>query len=135
VTLDPRPIWWRAPEVDPPLAWRDAFHFFTSDEQVDERGLAAAIFIARTRRRTGRGPSFNELFAKIAPEESGLMQVFPEGLNHTARFETRRAFRLHVAIQWKRRGWISWETGVERSLRTGSLFRERSRQRQAERAG
>lgn len=95
-------------------------------------GLAAAIFIARVRRRTGRGPTFSELFAELFPHHQ-LHPEWPPGLTYPVRATIHHAFRLHVAIQWKRGGWISWEPGVERSLRVGPTFRARSRARQAAR--
>lgn len=130
---NPRPIWWSAAEVNAPNAWIEAFDALTDEERADELGLAAAIFIARVRRRTGRGPTFSELFAKVFLEEP-LHPDWPTGLTYPVRATIHHAFRLHVAIQWRRRGWISWEPGVERSLRVGRRFREQSRARQAARA-
>ncbi len=96
-------------------------------------GLTAAIFIARVRRRTGRGPTFSELFSEVFQDEP-LHPGWPDGLTYPVRASIHHAYRLHVAIQWKRRGWISWDPGVERSLRVGPTFREQSRARQAARA-
>jgi len=110
------------------------FEEFTGDETAEEWALAAAIFIAQTRRRTSRGPTFAELFAYLLPDTSGLPAPFPPELDF---FERRRAisgFRGHVAIEWRRRGMISWDGGVTRSLRVGRAFRVRSRRRR-ERAG
>ncbi len=129
---DPRPIWWSATEVEAPHAWIAAFDALTDEERADALGLRAAIFIARVRRRTGRGPTFSELFAELFTQEP-LHPEWPEGLTHPVRATIRHAFRLHVAIQWKRRGWLSWDSGVERSLRVGPKFREQSRARQAAR--
>jgi hypothetical protein len=130
---DPRPIWWSATEVDAPDTWIEAFDALTDEERADEMGLTAAIFIARVRRRTGRGPTFSETFAELFPS-SQLHPEWPPGLTYPVRATIHHAFRLHVAIQWKRRGWICWDPGVERSLRVGPTFRERSRARQAARA-
>lgn len=130
---DSRPIWWSAAEVKAPDAWIAAFRALTDEEQADEMGLTAAIFIARVRRRTGRGPTFSELFAELFPHDQ-LHPEWPPGLTYPVRATIHHAFRLHVAIQWKRGGWISWDPGVERSLRVGPTFREKSRARQAARA-
>ncbi len=130
---DPRPIWWSATEVEAPNAWIEAFIALTEEDRSDELGLAAGIFIARVRRRTGRGPTFSELVAELFADEP-LHPEWPTGLTYPVRASIHHAFRLHVAIQWKRRGWISWDPGVERSLRVGPTFRARSRARQAARA-
>lgn len=130
---DPRPIWWSATDVKTPAEWIAAFDALTDEERADEFGLAAAIFIARVRRRTGRGPTFSELFAEVF-DEHPLHPEWPAGLTYPVRATIHHSFRLHVAIQWKRGGWISWDSGVERSLRVGPTFRERSRARQAARA-
>ncbi|WP_241965157.1 hypothetical protein [Microbacterium telephonicum] len=101
---------------------------------ADELGLAAAIFIARVRRRSGTGPTFRELFDELF-QSRPLHPEWPTGLNRQARSRIHRAFIMQVAIQWKRRGWISWDPGVTHSLRTGREFRVRSRAFQASRAG
>lgn len=133
VVTDPRPIWWSVTEVNTPPAWVAAFNALTGEDRSDELGLAASIFIARVRRRTGRGPTFSELFSELFHEEP-LHPEWPTGLTYPVRATIHHAFRLHVAIQWKQGGWISWDPGVERSLRVGPTFRERSRARQAARA-
>lgn len=129
---DSRPIWWSAIEVEAPETWRDAFEALTDDATADSHGLTAGIFIARCRRRTGRGPTFAELFSEVYKAEP-LHPEWPEGLSNAARAAILRSFRLHVAVQWKRRGWVAWDPGVARSLRVGRTFRERSRKRQAAR--
>lgn len=130
MTVDSRPVWWRFADGNPPTEWQIAFETLTGEERADEWGLAAAIFIARTRRRTGRGPSFAELLRELLPEDSELFPRWPVELNAAARVQTWYAFRHHAAVEWKRRGWINWDTNVERSLRTGRQFRARSRQHQ-----
>lgn len=129
---DSRPVWWSASEIEAPDAWREAFEALTADADADRHGLTAGIFIARVRRRTGRGPTFTELFGEVFREEF-LHPEWPPGLSNASRVAILRSFRLHVAIQWKRRGWIAWDPGVARSLRVGPTFRERSRARQAAR--
>lgn len=126
---DSRPIWWSTIEVEAPESWRDAFEALTDDATADRHGLSAGVFIARFRRRNGRGPTFSELFAEVFDEEP-LHPDWPEGLSNASRAAVLRSFRLHVAIQWKRRGWVAWAPGVARSLRVGRTFRERSRERQ-----
>lgn len=106
------------------------FECFTGEDTAEEWALAAAIFIAQTRRRTALGPTYAELFAHLLPENNGLPDAFPAGLEF---FERRRAasgFRGHVAVEWRRRGLITFDKGVTRSLRVGRVFRERSRHRQ-----
>lgn len=129
---DSRPIWWSATEVEAPDAWIAAFQALTDEDRADEMGLIAAIFIARVRRRTGRGPTFSELFSELFAHDQ-LHPEWPPGLTYPVRATIHHAFRLHIAIQWKRGGWISWDPGIERSLRVGPTFRERSRARQAAR--
>lgn len=133
VTVDTRPIWWRAIEGNPPVEWQLAFEGLTGDELADQWGLAAAIFIARVRRRTAQGPTFAELFDALFPENSPLYPSWPSHVSRSERAQTTRLFRLHVAIEWKRRGWINFSTNVPRSLRVGRAFREQSRQRQTDR--
>ncbi|SDG15370.1 hypothetical protein [Microbacterium sp. 77mftsu3.1] len=133
MTVDTRPIWWRAIEGNPPTEWDLAFEGLTGDELADEWGLAAAVLIARVRRKTGQGPTFAELFEALLPETSYIHPRWPSGVTRSARAQTMRLFRLHVAIEWKRRGWINFDTNVSRSLRVGRAFRQQSRQRQADR--
>lgn len=130
VVPDPYPIWWREIPVPPPTPWVYLFEEFTGDDTAEEWALAAAIFVAQTRRRTSLGPTFSELFAHLLPDTNGLPSCFPPDLGF---FERRRAvtgFPGHVTIEWRRQGMISWDTGVTRSLRVGRRFREQSRQRQ-----
>jgi len=130
VTPDPDPIWWREIHSPPPAQWAHVFDELTGKDNAEEWALAAGIFVAQVRRRTGRGPTYAELFAHLLPDTDGLPAPFPPGLTY---FERRRAltgFRGHVTIEWRRRGMISWETGVMHSLRVGRAFRARSRDRQ-----
>lgn len=131
VVPDPYPIWWRGVPSPPPAPWVYLFEEFTGEDTAEEWALAAAIFIAQTRRRTSLGPTFSELFAHLLPDTKGLPSSFPTDLSF---FERRRAvtgFRGHVTIEWRRRGMISWDKDVPRSLRVGRRFREQSRQRQS----
>lgn len=123
------PIWWRDLTVPPPAAWAYVFEEFTGDDTAEEWALAAAVFIAQTRRRSAHGPTFAELFAHLLPECNGLPAPFPAGMEFLERRRAVRAFRAHVAIEWRRRGLISWDKDVMRSLRVGRTFRERSRRR------
>jgi hypothetical protein len=130
VAVDPYPIWWRGISAPPPAQWVYLFEEFTGDDTADEWALSAAIFIAQTRRRTGAGPTFSELFAHLLPDSNGLPGPFPPGLDFFARRRAVTGFRGHVTIEWRRRALISWDKDVTRSLRVGRQFRERSRQRQ-----
>lgn len=127
------PIWWRGIASPPPAEWSYLFEEFTGDDTAEEWALAAAIFIAQTRRRTSHGPTFSELFGHLLPDTRGLPSPFPPGLDFIARRRALTGFRGHVAIEWRRRALISWDKDVARSLRVGRAFRERSRVRQVAR--
>jgi len=130
MTSESYPIWWRGIDAPPPAAWTYMFECFTDDDAGDEWALAAAIFIAQTRRRTALGPTFAELFTYLSPELDGLPGPFPADLEFIERRRAIANFRGHVTIDWRRRGLISFDRGVMRSLRVGRAFRERSRRRQ-----
>lgn len=110
------------------------FEIFTDDDAAEEWALAAAIFIAQTRRRTGLGPTFTELFTHLIPETRGLPSSLPRELDFMERRRAMHGFRGHAAIEWRRRGLINYDSNVTRSLRVGRAFRERSRHRQVARA-
>ena len=124
------PIWWRGIATPPPAEWAYVFEAFTGEDTAGEWALAAAIFIAQTRRRTGTGPTFAELFKHLLPDTDGLPARFPEGLEHIEQRRAIAGFRGHVTVEWRRRGMLSFDKGVTRSLRVGREFRRRSRQRQ-----
>lgn len=130
VTSNSYPIWWRGITTAPPAQWSYVFEEFTADDTATEWALAAAVFIAKTRRRTGHGPTFAELFSELLPDAKGLPTAFPEGMEFAERRNAIRGFRGHVTIEWRRRRMISWDKDVARSLRVGPAFRELSRQRQ-----
>lgn len=126
---DPNPVWWRGISTPPSAAWAYVFEDFTGDDTAEEWALAAGILVAQIRRRTGHGPTFAELFRHLLPDTSGLPDAFPSELDF---FERRRAisgFRGHVATEWRRRGMITWDRDITRSLRVGRCFRERSTRR------
>jgi hypothetical protein len=127
-------LWWPLAEPNPPASWAYVFEELTSEETADQWGLAAAIFIAQTRHRTGQGPTFLELFLHLLPDLNGLPADFPSDIEYLDRRRVVQAFRGHAAIEWRRRGLISWERNVMRSLRVGRAFREQSRQRRVLRA-
>jgi hypothetical protein len=127
VVLDTRPIWWRAIEAPPPDTWVYAFEDFTGQDTADQWGLGAAIFIAQMRRRTGSGPTFSELFRELLIDTNGVPSELPEDIELLQRRNLISNFRIYVAIDWKRRGWVSWNPNVPRSLRVGRAFRELSR--------
>lgn len=135
VTVGPdlEPIWWRGIESPPPSSWAYMFEDFTGDDTAESWAVAAAVFIAQTRRRTGHGPTFAELFGHLLPDSCGLPAPFPEGLEFMERRRAISGFRGHVATEWRRRNMIGWDAGVMRSLRVGRAFRELSRQRQLSR--
>lgn len=130
VEYDPRPIWWRGISAPPPAGWAYVFEDFTGDDTADSWALAAGIFVAQTRHRTGCGPTFAELFTHLLPDTSGLPGPFPDGLEFVERRRAVASFRGHVAIDWRRRSMINWDRDITRSLRVGRAFRELSRIRQ-----
>ena len=124
------PIWWQEVDSPPPAEWVFMFEDFTGDDTAEQWALAAAIFIAQTRRRTAAGPTFAELFTYLLPDTDGLPGPLPRNLDFMQRRRAVAGFRGHAAIEWRRRGMISFDNGVMRSLRVGREFRERSRRRQ-----
>lgn len=129
---DSSPPWWRGISSPPPAAWAYTFEEFTGDDTAEDWALAAAIFVAQTRRRTTHGPTFSELFAYLLPESGGLPGAFPQDLDYFARCRAIHSFRGTAAIDWRRRRMIDWDRNVLRSLRVGRGFREQSRTRQLE---
>ena len=90
-----------------------------ADAANDERlGLVAAIEIARFRKRTGIGPTFSELFATL--ERIGSIR-----LNWEGEADVTFAFRYHIAVHWRRQGWVRWTLST-RSLATGRTFQAAS---------
>lgn len=124
------PIWWQEINSPPPAEWVFMFEDFTGADTAEQWALAAAIFIAQTRRRTTAGPTFAELFTNLLPDTDGLPGPLPRNLDFIQRRRAVAGFRGHAAIEWRRRGMISFDNGVMRSLRVGREFRERSRRRQ-----
>ncbi|MFF1540102.1 hypothetical protein ACFVWL_08500 [Microbacterium sp. NPDC058269] len=124
------PIWWQEIDSPPPAEWLLMFEDFTGDDTAEQWALAAAIFIAQTRHRTAAGPTFAELFKYLLPDTDGLPGPLPRNLDFVHRRRAVAGFRGHSAIEWRRRGMISFDNGVMRSLRVGREFRERSRRRQ-----
>lgn len=124
------PIWWQEVSSPPPAEWVFMFEDFTGDDTAEQWALAAAIFVAQTRRRTAAGPTFAELFTYLLPDTDGLPGPLPRNLDFMQRRRAVAGFRGHAAIEWRRRGMISFDKGITRSLRVGREFRERSRRRQ-----
>lgn len=127
------PAWWQVESVPPPAQWAYVFEDLTGEDSAEQWALGAAIFVAQTRRRTSRGPTFAELFTHLLPDTTGLPGSFPPGLDFMERRRVISAFRGLVAIEWRRRGIVGWDRDVMRSLRVGRVFRELSRLRQLER--
>lgn len=126
--------WWRGVSHPPPATWVYVFEDFTEDEKADEWALAAAIFIAQYRRRQSRGPTFRELFEHLLPDSAGIPSSLPADWDIMERRRGISGFRRHIAIDWRRRGYIGFDREVTRSLRVGPRFRERSRALQIRRA-
>lgn len=103
------------------------FEAYTGEDTADEWGLAAGIFIAHYRHRHGAGPTFRELFTHLSPDTRGLPSALPADWDVNERRRAVSGFRIHAAIEWRRRGYIGYDVQVTRSLRVGPRFRERSR--------
>ena len=119
------PTWWRrmSRPQPPPATWWYIFEEFTRGESAREWGFAAALVIAQVRRRTSPGPTFQELFRHFLPDANGLPDVFPSGMIYVDRRLVLHDFRLNAAVEWRRRGFIDWDTNLPRSLRPGPRFR------------
>lgn len=118
--------YWRL-DVDPPEAWDAAFAELTSEPGADHWGLRAAIYIARIRRRAGRGPTFAELFEHLAQSNPAFLpQPLDDSIPGSQRRAAGYAFRRYVCIEWRRREWINWGPQPH-SLRVGQRFRHASR--------
>lgn len=128
VTVGPEynPVWWRGVSVPPPAEWAYVFESFTGEDTAEEWAIAAAVFVVQTRSRTGHGPTFTELFSHLLPETAGLPGPFPKELEYLERRRVLSGYRGHVTIEWRRRGMISWDKNVPRSLRVSRGFRERT---------
>lgn len=127
VVTKPSTSWWRGVGHPPPAAWCYTFEEFTNDDTADEWALAAAIYIAQHRRRHSQGPTFRELFEHLLPDTGGIPSRLPADWDTLDRRRGSNGFRRHVAIEWRRRGFISYDKHVTRSLRVGPRFREQSR--------
>jgi hypothetical protein len=124
----PNPIWWRGVARPVSASWAYVFEDFTGEDTAEHWALAAAIYVAQVRRRTGHGPTFAELFMHLLPDSNGLPASFPPELDFLERRRVTSAFRGTAATEWRRRNMIAWDAGVMRSLRVGRTFREQSRQ-------
>ena len=127
VATKPSTSWWRGVNNPPPAAWCYTFEEFTNDDTADEWALAAAIYIAQHRRRHSQGPTFRELFEHLLPDTGGVPSRLPADWDALDRRRASNGFRRHVTIEWRRRGYISYDKQVTRSLRVGPRFREQSR--------
>lgn len=123
------PQWWPPLPLPAPAAWQYVHEAFTADDTGDEWAIAAAVFVAQTRRETSLGPTFTELFLHLLPESDGLPSPLPRQLHFFDRRRAISAFRSSVAIDWRRRSMIGWDRDVPRSLRVGRELRARSRNR------
>jgi hypothetical protein len=113
--------WWHDAEENPPEDWVQAFDEATSDIGTAVRGLEAAIYIARTRKRTGKGPTFSELFRAVGPDPRNL-EPLPRTISSVERNRVVGQFRMSIAHAWGRAGWIAWGKETH-SLRVGPRFR------------
>ena len=93
-------------------------------EHTDVWGLAAAIALSRFRKQNSRSPTFAEFFNEVfdLPELSAASRVQWS----TVQSSVMHGVRYHIAVHWRRAGWISWAR-TPRSLRPGEAFRQASR--------
>jgi len=82
----------------------------------DGLGLQSAIWVARFRKRHGKGPTFSELFSCFSQA-----QIPDEEWES----ELTYSFRHHLAVHWRRQGWLRW-SHTTRSLATGIQFQAAS---------
>lgn len=110
-----------------PVALQELLSSLTSSDEVSQRlGKRAAIEIARTRKRTGCGPTFTELFDPILLDAAGRSSDLAAQWDSFERTHLY-ALRHHLAVHLRRGGWIQW-TKLPRSLRTGVTFSIASRE-------
>lgn len=128
-TRDSFPSWWGRVSSPPPASWSYMYEQFTGEDTGDEWALAAAIFVARARKRTSEGPTFSELFAHLMPDTNGGPGPLPAGIALEERRSARSRFRFFTALAWRQRRMITWSRGVERSLRVDRRFTALSRDR------
>ncbi len=120
--------WWILEDFAPPEDWVSTLASMTGKDSIDSWGLRAAIYVARTRKRYGRGPSFSELFDHLMSADGiGLSQ--PENLTSSQRRVVRRGFERYAASAWRSNGWVAWSREAH-SLRVGPAFRAASRAHQ-----
>jgi hypothetical protein len=121
--------WWVVADFTPPTDWAMALEEMIAPQSVDRWGLQAAIHVARTRKRHGRGPSFLELFDHLN-RTNGIQLAPLENLSSAQRRLVRRGFERCAASAWRAAGWIAWSR-ESHSLRVGPAFRAASRAHQA----
>jgi hypothetical protein len=109
---------------DIPSEWLPWFEELTGPDSADGWGLRAAIAITRYRKANGRGPTFAELFDQLTAAQTYRVAEpsEPQQLSKHALY----GFRHHVAVHWRRLGWINWNKGT-RSLQVGRTFHTASR--------
>jgi hypothetical protein len=96
--------------------------------RADKWALTAAIVIARFRKKRRMSPTFAELFVEVL-ETPGLREL-SRAIDWTeVGASATYSFRHHVAVHWRRSGWITWNTRP-RSLREGAAFARASRRHQ-----
>jgi hypothetical protein len=101
-------------------AWVPLFETLTGADSANDWGLRAAIAITRYRKTHHQGPTFAELFAAL--EISAMPGPYSDVASATkSAWREVYQFRRHVAVHWRRLGWIQWDHRA-RSLRVGRAF-------------
>ena len=103
-----------------PIELRALFDELTGPN-ADVWGLSAAIALSQFKKHHSRSPSFAEYFDAVLilrefqPRSSIDWSSVPSPVLYS--------FRHHVAVHWRRLGWISWSREPH-SLRHGKAFRK-----------
>ena len=94
-------------------------------QRADEWALASGVALSRFRKRHSRSPTFAEFFDVVfaMPDLDAAKAVDWSEVPGAILYSLRH----HIAVDWRRRGWISWSR-MPRSLRQGATFGVASRQ-------
>ena len=103
---------------------RRLFDQLTGSES-ESWGLLAAIALSRFKKRHSRAPSFAEFFDMVLATRG--LQAHSDVEWAVLSAAMVYSFRHHVAVHWRRQGWISWSLEPH-SLRHGKAFQAASKE-------